>query len=229
MRRRRAVGAGRRARHAPPRDHRRRGQPSAGHERGRRVRAVFNGEIYNFAELRDRLERARSPASRPRRLRDDRPPLRGVRLEFARHLRGMFGIALWDDPRRRLVLARDRMGVKPMYWARTPAGLAFGSEVKSLIAGGLVEADARPARCGALPRPWIRARAADAVRGRAQAPAGDDAGVGGRPDHRTARVLDAVGRPRTGRPRVGEETRSTFSSCSARRFTSAWCPTCRSA
>jgi len=60
-------------------------------------------------------------------------------IDFPRHLRGMFAIAVWDAELRQLVLVRDRMGVKPLYYATTSSGLAFASEVKSLIAGGLVK------------------------------------------------------------------------------------------
>ncbi len=102
------------------------------------VTAVFNGEIYNFRELRDDLRRrghrfaTRGDGETIVHLYEEHGP------RFAEHLRGMFAIALWDRPRRRLVLARDRMGVKPLYVAETTRGLAFASEVKSLVAGGLV-------------------------------------------------------------------------------------------
>jgi asparagine synthase (glutamine-hydrolysing) len=103
------------------------------------VRAVFNGEIFNFRELRRDLE------ARGHRLRSAGDSETIVHLyeehgaDFPKRLRGMFGIALWDERRRRLVLTRDRMGVKPLYYAVTAAGLAFASEVKSLLAGGLVQ------------------------------------------------------------------------------------------
>ena len=103
------------------------------------VSAVFNGEIYNFRELRDDLRRrghsfaTRGDGETIVHLYEEHG------LRFVEHLRGMFAIALWDRPRRRLVLARDRMGVKPLYVAETSEGLAFASEVKSLIAAGLVE------------------------------------------------------------------------------------------
>ncbi len=104
-----------------------------------RIRAVFNGEIFNFETLR------RTLIQRGHRLLTNGDGETIVHLyeefgiDFVRHLRGMFAIALWDRERRRLVLARDRMGVKPLYYARTARGLAFGSEVKALIAGGLIE------------------------------------------------------------------------------------------
>jgi len=108
------------------------------------VCAVFNGEIYNFGELRHDLLR------RGHRLRTEGDGETIVHLyeehglDFVKHLRGMFAIALWDSRRRRLVLARDRMGVKPLYYAITSDGLAFASEVKSLLAGGIVRAQLDP-------------------------------------------------------------------------------------
>ncbi len=103
------------------------------------VWTVFNGEIFNFPELRNELR------ARGHRLATAGDTETIVHLyeahgiNFPTRLRGMFGIAVWDEPRRRLVLTRDRMGVKPLYYALTPDGLAFGSEIKSLLAGGLVE------------------------------------------------------------------------------------------
>jgi asparagine synthase (glutamine-hydrolysing) len=112
-------------------------QPVTNEDSG--VAAVFNGEIFNFQELRTGL------ASRGHRFATDGDGEAIVHLyeehgtRFVEHLRGMFAIALWDRPNRRLVLARDRMGVKPLYLAETEKGLAFASEVKSLVAGGLLE------------------------------------------------------------------------------------------
>ncbi|HEX3042652.1 MAG TPA: asparagine synthase (glutamine-hydrolyzing) [Solirubrobacterales bacterium] len=108
------------------------------------VTAVFNGEIYNFRELREELRGC------GHRFATDGDGETIVHLyeelgpRFVERLRGMFAIALWDRPRRRLVLARDRMGVKPLYVAETEAGLAFASEVKSLVAGGLVRPQLDP-------------------------------------------------------------------------------------
>ncbi len=108
------------------------------------VKAVFNGEIYNYRELRERLRRG------GHRLATDGDGETIVHLyeehgvEFARHLEGIFAIALWDAPRRRLVLARDQLGVKPLYYSLGPDGLAFASEVKALIAGGLLRPELDP-------------------------------------------------------------------------------------
>ncbi len=98
------------------------------------VHVVFNGEIYNHHELRSRLEMGghvfatRSDTETIVHLYEDRGP------EFVDALRGMFGIALWDSKRRRLVLARDRVGIKPLYYWATPDGLAFASELRSFLA-----------------------------------------------------------------------------------------------
>ncbi|HVN76288.1 MAG TPA: asparagine synthase (glutamine-hydrolyzing) [Thermoanaerobaculaceae bacterium] len=109
------------------------------------ITVVCNGEIYNAPELRRELEAA---GHRFRTHSDVEPVVHlfeDVGLEFVTRLRGMFGLALWDAGRRRLVLARDRLGIKPLVYRRTPSGLWFGSEVKSLLAGGEVDRSVEPA------------------------------------------------------------------------------------
>ncbi len=94
---------------------------------------VFNGEIYNHAELRVELE----GCGHRFRTRTDTETVLAAFLEwdtdcFSR-LRGMFAIGLWTESRKRLVLARDRMGIKPLYIARHGADLLFGSELKTIF------------------------------------------------------------------------------------------------
>lgn len=98
--------------------------------------AVFNGEIYNHRELAKRL-RDRGVLLNSEGDGEVIPHLYAeYGLDFVRHLRGMFAIALWDGRRRRLVLARDRVGKKPLFYARRDGGLLFASEVRALLAAG---------------------------------------------------------------------------------------------
>jgi len=94
---------------------------------------VQNGEIYNHAELRLELERR----GHRFRTRSDTEVILHAFLEWDTEcfprLRGMFAIALWDERRRRLVLARDRMGIKPLYIFHRGRDLYFGSEVKTIL------------------------------------------------------------------------------------------------
>jgi len=98
------------------------------------VQVVFNGEIYNHRELHAELERAghrletRSDTETLVHLYEDL----GERM--VHRLRGMFGFAIWDARRRRLLLARDRVGIKPLYYWEADGGIAFASEVRSLLA-----------------------------------------------------------------------------------------------
>ncbi|OLB60622.1 MAG: asparagine synthase (glutamine-hydrolyzing) [Acidobacteria bacterium 13_2_20CM_2_66_4] len=99
----------------------------------RTVWVVFNGEIYNFHEVRRELEAA---GHRFCTRSDTEVIVHGYEEwgdECVSRFGGMFAFALWDVRRRRLMLARDRLGVKPLYFARLPNGLVFGSEIKSLL------------------------------------------------------------------------------------------------
>jgi asparagine synthase (glutamine-hydrolysing) len=103
------------------------------------VVAIQNGELYNHAVLRRRL-RHEGHVFASRCDTEVLPHLyerEGPR--FPEELRGKFGIAVWDERRRRAVLARDRMGVKPLYWARVGDVVVFASELKSVLASGFVE------------------------------------------------------------------------------------------
>ena len=113
------------------------------HNEDKTVWVIFNGEIYNFLELRRDLESrghrfyTNSDTEVIVHLYEDRD------LGFVEKLRGMFAIALWDTRRRRLVLARDRLGKKPLHYAEHDGALLFGSEIKALLAVApeLVEVD----------------------------------------------------------------------------------------
>jgi asparagine synthase (glutamine-hydrolysing) len=105
------------------------------------VWVMLNGEIYNYPELRQELEAKGHHFA----TRSDTETIVHLYEEcgekcFAR-LRGMFAIALWDAPRRRLLLARDRVGKKPLYYAANHQRVLFGSELKALLAAGGVSKD----------------------------------------------------------------------------------------
>ena len=108
------------------------------------VWVVFNGEIYNFPALRKRLEgaghqfRTHSDTETIVHLYEDE----GV--ECFGHLNGMFAIAIWDSRKRRLVLARDRLGEKPLVYFSESGRLSFASELKSLLELPGVPRDADP-------------------------------------------------------------------------------------
>lgn len=103
------------------------------------VSVVANGEIYNHLELRAELE------ARGHRFatRSDCEPIVHLYEEHGddcvRHLNGIFGFALWDERRRRLLVARDPLGVKPVYWTARGRRIAVASEIGALLAAGLVE------------------------------------------------------------------------------------------
>ena len=101
---------------------------------------VFNGEIYNHADIRRELE----PRGHRYRTRSDTETIVHAYEQWGdecvQHFRGMFAFALWDAPKRRLLLVRDRLGIKPLYWTIAGNTLLFGSEIKALLASGRVDA-----------------------------------------------------------------------------------------
>src|SRR3954449_9623808 len=110
------------------------GDQPIGNEDGS-VHVVQNGEIYNYRELRRELERS----GHRFRTHGDTEVLLHLYEEhgdaFASRLRGMFAIAIWDARRRRVVLARDRFGIKPLYYRHVDGELAFASELRALPRG----------------------------------------------------------------------------------------------
>src|SRR3989442_1190637 len=100
------------------------------HNEDKSVWAVFNGEIYNYDELREELQRRGHHFY----TRSDTETLVHLYEEYGdagvSRLRGMFAFALWDEPRNRLILARDRLGIKPLYYGRFDGRLFFASELK---------------------------------------------------------------------------------------------------
>ncbi len=160
-----------------------------------RYQLVFNGEIYNYKELKDGLERtgARFTSSGDSEV---------ILALYARHgiamlrmLRGMFALAIWDAQARRLVLARDPYGIKPLYIVEQDGWLQFASQVKALEAGGRVGRELDPAALtgfllwGSVPEPRTIRKAVRAL------PAGqlvvvEDGRVGDPRPFRELNVLD---------------------------------------
>jgi len=138
----------------------------------------FNGEIYNYRELRNELER------RGRVFHSDSDTEVLLQL-YAEHghamlarLRGMFAFALWDARKQAMLLARDTFGIKPLYYSTDQGTLRFASQVKALLAGGMVDTSPEPAGhagfylWGSVPAPWTLYRGVKAL------PAGHFAWVG---------------------------------------------------
>jgi asparagine synthase (glutamine-hydrolysing) len=108
------------------------------------IAIIANGEIYNYVELRDELEKCghrlstRSDIETIAHLYEDHG------LDCVKYLRGMFAFALWDSKQKRLVLARDRVGEKPLYLHETGDTIYFASEIKALVKTGKVKFEFDP-------------------------------------------------------------------------------------
>ena len=111
----------------------------------RTIWVTFNGEIYNHADIRARLE----SAGHRYRTRSDTETIVHAYEQWGddcvHRLRGMFAFGVWDADRQRLLLARDRLGVKPLYWTHAGDRLIFASEIKAILESGFVTASVNEA------------------------------------------------------------------------------------
>lgn len=131
---------------------------------------TYNGECYNAPGLRTRLQ------SRGHQFKSttDTEVVLHLYEEFgescAAQLRGMFAFAIWDDREKRLLLVRDRLGIKPLYFSRENVGIAFASEIKALLASDRVSRDADPRglraflQLGHIPPPGTAVKSISALR-----------------------------------------------------------------
>ncbi len=121
---------------------------------------VFNGEIYNYRQLRAELE----GLGEVFHTTSDSEVLLSLysrtREQMLPQLRGMFAFAIWDSHLRELFLARDPYGIKPLYYVQTKEGMLFASQVRALLASGLISTEIEPAGMagfylwGSVPEPW---------------------------------------------------------------------------
>lgn len=107
---------------------------------------VFNGEVYNYIELKEEL------GDYPFKTSTDTEVVLACYhkwgIKFLEKLNGMFALAIWDDRQKQLLIARDRLGIKPLYYHLTDEGIVFSSEMRALLASGLVDRKVSPIGLG---------------------------------------------------------------------------------
>jgi asparagine synthase (glutamine-hydrolysing) len=115
------------------------------HSHDGRFKIVYNGELYNYKELKFELKRVVSGSDEQAYFFQTNTDTEVIIAAYARwgedcvnHFNGMFAFAIWDDLKKELFIARDRLGIKPLYYLYTNNVLAFSSEIRSLLASDLI-------------------------------------------------------------------------------------------
>jgi asparagine synthase (glutamine-hydrolysing) len=126
------------------------------HNEDKTVWTVFNGEIFNYVELRAELQKK---GHRFYTHTDTEVIVHAYEeygRDFATHLNGQFAIAVWDEPRKKLILVRDRVGIRPLFHATAPDGaLAFASEMKALFQYPGIKAEVDPRGISQIFTFWV--------------------------------------------------------------------------
>jgi len=142
------------------------------HNEDKSVWVVFNGEIYNYRELRPELEKqghrfyTNSDTEVIVHLYEQ------YGLDFVQHLNGQFAISIWDVKKKQLVLARDRVGIRPMFYVQQNGKLAYASEVKSFFACGELQAELDPAGISQIFTFWVNIPPMNAFKNVSELPPG---------------------------------------------------------
>jgi asparagine synthase (glutamine-hydrolysing) len=103
------------------------------HNEDETIQVTYNGELYNYRKLREELENLGHKFYTKSDTEVIVHSYEQYGENFVSHLNGMFAIAIWDAPRRKLILARDRMGIKPLYYTLQKGNLLFASEIKGIL------------------------------------------------------------------------------------------------
>ena len=141
---------------------------------------IFNGEIYNYRELRAELQ---SKGHQFRTNSDTEVIIHGYKewgTDVFNHLNGMFGLAIWDVPNERLVVARDAMGIKLIYYKIDNGKLTFGSEIRSILAADDSQAGSRSRRAQSVSSFSLYAFSFDDISRHSKTGTRHDAGCGER-------------------------------------------------
>ena len=151
------------------------------------VWVVFNGEIYNFPELRARARSGTATHSAAAATpKSSSTATSSGATVLPERLDGMFALAIWDERRQRLFLARDRAGKKPLYIYRDDERLLFASEIKAILEHPAADRAIDPERAAALLDLRLRAGTAHLLPARPQAAAGELPGARSRPRRRAS-------------------------------------------